>query len=169
MFVLVVLNFHAETLLSKSSSISSRVRPFSSGRQRKKKMPQAKFDPAQIYPYFAPYTCCQIIIKFMVERVGAQECYTTYPVHILGVDKVRRAEASEPGKKVSETDRRAHCPRPQPCAYQLGCNRVARGSDKCVVGEHVQRGEGDEAISCGESASRCRRCDGDDQHTQTLR
>jgi hypothetical protein len=58
MLVLVVLNFHAEILLSNNSSISSKVRPFNSGRHTKKKMPQAKFDPAQMYPYFAPCTLC---------------------------------------------------------------------------------------------------------------
>lgn len=72
MLVLVVLNFHAEIFLSNNSSISSSVRPLSSGRNRKKKMPQAKFDPAQMYPYLAPFADCQPLSSFPPAKMKAK-------------------------------------------------------------------------------------------------
>lgn len=92
----------------------------------------------------------------------------SYPVHVLGVDEIGRAEAREPREEISKTDGGADRPRSEPCADHLRRGGVACVADEGVVATGIEGAEGDYTVSGSYSTGCDGRGDGEGEHHGAL-
>ncbi len=85
-------------------------------KKHKEEDPASKVRPGPDVPVFGSLRQLSASLRFCHDRDNNQK-KQTYPVHVLRVDKVRRAKASQPSKEVSQADGRSHRPRPEPSAH----------------------------------------------------
>ena len=92
----------------------------------------------------------------------------SYPVHVLGVDEIRRAEAAEPREEIAQADSGADRPRPEAGADHLRRGGGTRVADEGVVGAGVEGAEGDDAVPSGHGTGGDGRGDGEGEHHDAL-